>query len=89
MGKVVLLLTKMEDTASVTKFGNYQECSIEKLKFEMHFFFFYVGELQGAQERVLARDLKFGVVMMALIAMILDKYIKKMNVNRKEKRYRD
>lgn len=40
MGKVVLLLTKMEDTASVTKFGNYQECSIEKLKFEMHFFFF-------------------------------------------------
>lgn len=45
MGKVVLLLTKMEDTASVTKFGNYQECSIEKLKFEMHFFFFYVGEL--------------------------------------------
>lgn len=46
MGRVVLLLTKMEDTASVTKFGNHQECSIEKLKFEMlFFFFFYVGEL--------------------------------------------
>lgn len=44
MGKVVLLLTKMEDTASVTKFGNYQECSIEKLKFEMHFFFFFMLE---------------------------------------------
>lgn len=44
MGRVVLLLTKMEDTASVTKFGNHQECSIEKLKFEMHFFFFFMLE---------------------------------------------
>lgn len=51
MGRVVLLLTKMEDTASVTKFGNHQECSIEKLKFEMHFFFFLCWRAIGSSRK--------------------------------------
>lgn len=78
-----MLLTKIGDTTSATKFGKYQESSTEKLQFEE---LVWPSESCRAEARVLL-NLKFGVVLMVLKSMVLDKHIKK--VIKKEKSYKD